>query len=165
MNRFIIGIIAVPLGLVLTLARERFARWAIKGQNATWGFRFGQREVDAAESAAVVVGVAAVLFGLLALIGVIPSPEDSPSEPGTPAVDTADRIAGIATILWGLGIPIIRLVLSKQARHQEGTEARPKQISGPSIWRVRLMLGLVSAVFVLVVLGLLVVGRIPLLGG
>ena len=61
----------VLVGVGAIAFRRPLARVGVKSQNYTWGFRFGEREVRMSELGVIVVGISAVIFGVLSALGIL----------------------------------------------------------------------------------------------
>jgi hypothetical protein len=61
--------IALAIGILLILFRDKVANLAIQSQNKTWGFKFGSKEIQAAKIAAVGVGLFLILGALFSILG------------------------------------------------------------------------------------------------
>lgn len=62
-------VVILLLGCCLILFRKQFGQLVVRRQNNTWGFHFGDIEAELSEAVAVLVGVAALGFGVLRLFG------------------------------------------------------------------------------------------------
>jgi hypothetical protein len=58
-------------GFLMCIFRKQFAKSAMKNQNRTWGFRFGEEKVKIAEVFAFLAGLGFMIISLLDIFGVI----------------------------------------------------------------------------------------------
>ena len=68
MVNIVVALFGVLVGAFLIYFRKSFAAHCIRGQNRTWGFRFGERTVRQTERVVLVIGIGFVGIGLLALL-------------------------------------------------------------------------------------------------
>ena len=71
MQRYVIGLIAFAVGVLLLCFRNPLATWMMKIQSGSWGLEFGQREIKITEIILVLASMLLTVFGLLTLFGVI----------------------------------------------------------------------------------------------
>jgi hypothetical protein len=65
----LVSTIAIAVGGALVWHRDAFARFAMRSQNRTWGFKFGEREERVSRAIAALAGIGAVLWGVAGLAG------------------------------------------------------------------------------------------------
>ena len=65
------GIIAILAGSLIIVFRSWFANNIIEAQNRVWGYNFGEREIKASKFVAFLVGICAIVWGLLVLFRII----------------------------------------------------------------------------------------------
>jgi hypothetical protein len=66
-----VSIFLLLLGAALISSRGSLARLVVEGQKNAWGFTFGRREERLSQFVILIVGLAFVMVGLLALVGII----------------------------------------------------------------------------------------------
>jgi len=71
MEHIIVGIVALIVGLYLMLYRERFARYVIKNQNRTLGFKFADNKIKSTKIISLITGFFFIVFGMFLLLAVI----------------------------------------------------------------------------------------------
>lgn len=71
MGGSIVGIVALIVGLCLIVYRDRFAKYIIKNQNKTWGFKFADNEITSSKVILLVIGFMIIVIGLLSLLHII----------------------------------------------------------------------------------------------
>jgi len=67
----IMNTLFVLAGVLLIVYKSRFARYAVKAQNKTWGFRFGRREEVMTEIIVALVAAGWIFLGILSLFKAI----------------------------------------------------------------------------------------------
>ena len=67
MYNLLIGLLGLLLGISLIVANKPVSRFIIRGQNNTWGFRFGEGAVVATRFVVVICGIIGVVFGAFVL--------------------------------------------------------------------------------------------------
>jgi hypothetical protein len=70
MERIIFGVGFVLVGAALIVFRRPLAKETVRAQNATWGFRMGERSARLGEWAYLLVGLVCLAFGTAALFGI-----------------------------------------------------------------------------------------------
>jgi hypothetical protein len=68
MEQLVFGIGSIIAGVVLLAFPRRIAESFVRDQNATWGFRFGAREVEAGARGLVIVGIGFLILGIVGLV-------------------------------------------------------------------------------------------------
>jgi hypothetical protein len=71
MDRLIVGLVSLSLGVLGILFRRFCATKIIEQQNKFWGFNFGESAVAAAKLVCVIVGIALLIVGFLNLFQVL----------------------------------------------------------------------------------------------
>ena len=64
------GLLSIAVGLLSIIFYKKLSIWAVKSQNATWGFHFGEKERKGFQITFFIVGIIFVVLGLLSLLGI-----------------------------------------------------------------------------------------------
>lgn len=70
-EEILVGSISLVVGVMTLVFRKSFAFKIIEFQNSVWGFHFGKTDIKIAKFVIVIVGIGAILFGLLSLFQII----------------------------------------------------------------------------------------------
>lgn len=70
MERYVIGGVALIVGIVMVVFRRALGELQVRSQNDFWGFRMGSRSVSVSRSVFLVVGVGFIVAGALILAGI-----------------------------------------------------------------------------------------------
>lgn len=68
MDKFLNGGPLIIVGAALIIFRRQFSRYSVDWQNKMWGFHFGKKVVDIGTWLLPLIGLAAVIDGILALL-------------------------------------------------------------------------------------------------
>lgn len=69
MERTIVGIITIVAGFALIIFKEKFIRDSIAYQNKTFGFHFGEKEVNVGRWYVPLAGLVFIIIGTITLLG------------------------------------------------------------------------------------------------
>lgn len=64
------GGVTIVFGFLLIKFRERAVKYALREQQKTWGKEYDERDERMSQVAAIIIGAAFVLYGILALAGI-----------------------------------------------------------------------------------------------